>query len=266
MVTFAPDAKLESKIDGLLETLAPDARVTHAKAMTCMLSCKVRDAQLQKSLEQDANTYFTMSSAFAVPPWSPGLKLSADEKKARSTYAHIGEVHARLMADARFAGRRDQALQNMGKGKDAFAKFQENFNRVHKAALEATAEEVRREGKAIDSKILDLYLQRSAPAERGKEEQHYKNSVDLTNRMAQRMGQLPLENGKPKPGAQRFSASGHVRIVGSRLRFDWTSFKQTDEGLPALAQWLCSAHCTDFKYRFNSIAAGEEDDEADGID
>jgi hypothetical protein len=36
--------------------------------------------------------------------------------------------------------------------------------------------------------------------------------------------------------------------------------------LPALAQWLCSVHCTDFKYRFNPIATAEEDDEADGIE
>jgi hypothetical protein len=118
----------------------------------------------------------------------------------------------------------------------------------------------------MDATVLDLYVQRSTPGEPGQGAQHFKNSVDLMQRMAARMGQLPLENGKPKPGAERFSASGHVRIVGSRLRFDWMSFRQIDEGLPALAQWLCSAHCTDFKYRFNPIATAEEDDEADGMD
>jgi Zn-dependent protease len=266
VVTFAPDAKLEVKIDKLLQTLDPKVQVDHAKSMTCMISCKVPDGQLQKSLEQDASTYFAISTGFAVPPWSPGFKLSADQQKARATYTRIIEVHGRLMKEPRFAGERNKAMHEIGKGKDAFAKLQETFARVQKEVLKATAEEVGRDGKAIDSTVLDLFVQRSTPAAHGLEEQHFKHNVELTQRMARRMGQLPLENGKPKPGTERFSANGHVRVVGSRLRFDWLSFRQTDEGLPALAQWLCSAHCTDFKYRLNPIPNGEEDDEADGID
>jgi Zn-dependent protease len=266
VVTFAPDAKLETKIDELLQKLAPEAQTAQAKSMTCMISCKVPDGQLQRSLDQAANTYFAMSAGFAVPPWSPGLKLSAEEQKARSTYARIVEVHGRLMREPRFADQRTRAIKEIGKGKDAFTKLQEAFNRVQRDVLKATAEEVRRDGKSIDATVLDLFVQRSTPGEPGQGVQHFKNSVDLTQRMAARMGQLPLENGKPKPGAERVSASGHVRIVGSRLRFDWMSFRQLDEGLPALAQWLCSAHCTDFKYRFNPIATAEEDDEADGMD
>lgn len=267
VVTLAPDAKLEAKIDAVLQKLAPDEEIDRAKSISCMLSCKVPDGQLQKKIEQDANTYFAMSAGFAVPPWTPGLKLSTDQQEARTTYARILEVHGRLMTEPRFTEERKQALHKIGKGKgkDAFAKMQETFNRIRKEVLKATAEEVRRDGKAIDATVLDLYLERSTPGEPGTGEQHFKNSINLTQRMAQRMGQLPLENGKPKPGADRFAASGGIRVVGSRLRFDWMSFRQTDEGLPALAQWLCSAHCSDFKYRFTPIKA-EADEEADEID
>lgn len=145
------------------------------------------------------------------------------------------------------------------------ARMQETFNRIQKEVLKATADEVRRDGKAIDSKVLDLYVKRSTPGEPGKGAQRFSDSVSLTQRIAERMGQLPLEKGKPKLGAERFSASGSVRIVGSRLRFEWMSFRQPDEGLPALAKWLCSAHGSDFKYRFTPIK-GAADEEVDDID
>src|SRR5262249_120984 len=155
--------------------------------------------------------------------------------KARTTYARILEVHGRLMMEPQFAEERKQAVQNIGKGKDAFAKMQENFNRVQRDVLKATADEVRRDGNAIDSTVPDFYGQPATPGEPGQGVQHFKDNVSLTQRMAERMGQLPLENGKPKPGAERYSASGSVRIVGSRLRFEWMSFRQPDEGLRALA-------------------------------
>jgi Zn-dependent protease len=262
VVTLPADAKLEAQINAQLEKLSPDALIEHAKAISCRLSCKIPDRQLEKELKQDASTYFAMTSAFVVPPWSPGFKLSDDERKARATYARIAEVHMRVIMEPRFVDQRKEAFKSVGKGKEAVAKMQETLVRIRNDVNQATADEVRRD-KAIDATLLDLYIERSTPPKKGVDP--VKRQVDLTLRMAQRMGQLPLENGKPKPGAERFSANGGVRVVGSRLRFDWLSFRQPDLGLPALAQWLCSAHGTDIKYRLTALAAqaNDEDDEFD---
>ena len=263
VVTLPADAKLEAKTAALLDKLSPDALTEHAKSISCRLSGKVPDGQSQKILEQDARTYFAMSTAFVVPPWSPGFKLEDDERKARVTYARIAEVHMRTIMEPRFVDQRKEAYKNIGKGKDAVAKMQKTLSRIRDDVNKATADEIRRDAKAIDSTLLDLYIERAAPPAKGADP--VKRQVDLTLRMARRMGQLPLENGKPKPGAERFSANGGVRVVGSRLRFDWLSFRQTDAGLPALAQWLCSAHCTDIKYRLTALA-GQADDEDDEFD
>ena len=51
------------------------------------------------------------------------------------------------------------------------------------------------------------------------------------------MGQLPLENGKPKPADERFSLrSGFDMRTGSQVRLEWLWFKQVLDGVPALGE------------------------------
>ena len=250
VVTLPADAKLEAKTAALLDKLSPDALTEHAKSISCRLSGKVPDGQSQKILEQDARTYFAMSTAFVVPPWSPGFKLEDDERKARVTYARIAEVHMRTIMEPRFVDQRKRPTRISAKERTPSPKC-----RRHSAASATTLTRRRptRFAATLRRSIPRCSICTSSePRSPAKGADPVKRQVDLTLRMARRMGQLPLENGKPKPGAERFSANGGVRVVGSRLRFDWLSFRQTDAGLPALAQWLCSAHCTDIKYRLTA--------------
>jgi len=268
LVTLPADGKLEKKWMTELQAQCPNVRIDSAKSVTLWtLVCIAPTADAAQRLEREANGYFALSrTEFLTPAWFPSQSLTAEQHKARTTYAKVEDVHSRILAEPRYANESGALFHLVGKGKDAIAKMKENFERIQRETVTAAVDEVRREGEAaVDFKLLDLYMAAALP--NGPAQQRAVERAKRNREMGQRMGQLPLENGKPKLGDERFSASGHVQRTGLLLRFDWLWFKQVGEGLPALAEWLCSEHCIDFKYRIEPAADVDDgEDEAAAVE
>jgi hypothetical protein len=146
--------------------------------------------------------------------------------------------------------------------KDSLRRFIENFRRIRREAAAAAVDAIRKRKAAFDGKVLDMYLAHSGASADVAPAQLVAQERQRGLAMGELMGQLPLKNGKAVPGAERLSASGRATQSGRRLRLQWLAFRRVEDGLPALAEWLCAAHCTDFKYRIEPVADVDDEDEA----
>lgn len=77
------------------------------------------------------------------------------------------------------------------------------------------------------------------------------------------LGQLAMTDQSPDPAARAYSTRfGSVDRAGLLLDFGFLSFEQTDEGLPALADWLCKQGAKKMKFDVHSSPGyelGEEE-------
>ena len=98
----------------------------------------------------------------------------------------------------------------------------------------------------MDTELVERYLALSADGAGAT------NRFDrITTEIAPLLGQLPLRDGRPLPGEERYSSHwGSIRRNGLLLTFNWFSFSRVFDGAPALAGWLCKKGCLDFKYDF----------------
>ena len=99
----------------------------------------------------------------------------------------------------------------------------------------------------MDTELVERYLALSADGAGAT------NRFDrITTEIAPLLGQLPLRDGRPLPGEERYSSHwGSVGRNGLLLTFNWFSLNDVFDGAPALAGWLCKKGCLDFKYDFH---------------
>jgi hypothetical protein len=247
LVTLPPQEPLRHEWEGKLSVLCPDYRVDDTRSpANWTLVCIAPNDREAEALDQEVSTYFTFS-AWLIPPWSTTRSLTPAQQKARQTYVKLRAAENRLTREP--PGKLDEVFSQMNKNKAAWDKFQEELVQSHRESVTKALEEVRREGEpAVDLQMTRLYETWNLPLSQDKRKEPEKIRKVL-DEMAERMGALPKQNGKLKPGADHESARfGRVTRTGLLLRFDSLAFHRTGDGLPALAEWLSSRECLSIKY------------------
>ena len=72
----------------------------------------------------------------------------------------------------------------------------------------------------------------------------------IWRQLAPKLGQLPLVDGQPAPGADDYGAGGTVGRHGLLMEITALSLNEAATGLPALADWLCQHDCRSIRYEF----------------
>jgi Zn-dependent protease len=266
LVTLPGQGPLREDWEGKLKTLSPNYRVADMRSIArWTLVCIAPGDSEAEALEQEMTVYFTFSTRL-IPPWSKTPHLKSAQRKARRTYAKLRAAQQRLSQgnSAALEGLTDQM------DKADYDKFVKKMAQLHRESVTKALAEVRGEGEpAIDLETTRLYENWSlAPENKIATPQ---DRSKLFDPLIARMGALPQENGKRKPGADLESAFfGRVTRTGMLLRFDQVAFRSAGDGLPALAEWLCSRQCIALKYRLRPlpprrvpVAAPVEPDEDD---
>ena len=234
---------------------------TTNSAVRLRLYCVAPDAEVARAIEDDVQSYLSAPARMhLVPPWS-GADLRTPEQRAqqrlaRQTYGKLQRAVVQGYRDPVSRAMQQRLLQASRRADPAEmarlrAEYRHLIDRLNQRHLE---EVVRDHRGAVDGKIVELWLALPKPAIGVAADQ------DLVRQLAERMGQLPLVQGRPVPGADRYSTRwGTVTRTGLMLRFDWLSFQRVGDGGPALVDWLCRQGCFDLKYEFQALGNPDED-------
>jgi Zn-dependent protease len=251
LVTFPDDQMLRKEWEEKLSGVCPDYRVEDRRSLArWTVVCIAPNEGEAAALEQEMRDYLTNPSTL-IPPWSTGPALTPLQQKARATYAKIQAAQQRLTTD--HSAEMKEALSEVSKGKGGWDKFQEQVSRWHRETMTKALAEIRSEGEPdVDLPTTRLYETWTLPAENQKRNPDEERKI--FNQLLDRMGTLPQRDGKIAPGADHRSARfGTVTRTGQWLRFDSLAFTRCGEGLPALAEWLCSRKCIAIKYRLRPL-------------
>jgi hypothetical protein len=84
----------------------------------------------------------------------------------------------------------------------------------------------------------------------------------LLRRVAGQLGEIPHIDGVPNPPADAAGArGGMVAAHGLLIEIAWLPLNDPTTSLPLIADWLCRAKCTTFKYELEAGYALEGFDE-----
>jgi Zn-dependent protease len=228
------------------------------------VSCNAINQQLAGELESELNEYFHNDSTQSlIPPWIPDDRRSPEQhaahQLARKTYLRAQR--------GRWDGYADPKMQELQK-------------QIGEAQRQGDKSEVTRLTRQMTELVEDLERQRLNKLKSGTDGPVDVEVIDLfaalpamntkTNRdgmmrtlqeIARRMGQLPLENNRVTPGADRFAThGGWASSKGRLVHLSLLSFRRIRDGAPALIDWLCAKGCTDLKYEMHSGTAPDPDE------
>lgn len=234
------------------------------------LSCIAPDATVAASIESDANGYFLPGSAmFLTPPWIPGV--TKEQQQARELYvklqtANVSEWNSSNSTAFHKKIANAQRLGDQAKVK----KLRDQYNASYEEATRESFAKLRQEATNQSAReVIDLYqhyqaaLKKATDAARAKGFDEELASREPTrkqwpwtktlNQLAVRMGQLEMDRENPVAGADRYSVRwGSAKRNGLLMTFQYLSFSELAEGLPSMAQWLCSKGCKQINYEFHS--------------
>jgi hypothetical protein len=225
------------------------------------LMCIARTEEEAKAIETETREYFQLAGMFVAPPWLGINSWSPEQKSqhelARKTYGKLQKTGYDFFKDASLKELQTKirAAQRQGDNAEVtrLAKEQKELLNNYK---QKQLDELRSLGeKLVDIKLIDLYT--NLP-------ESYTNKLrkEIMLQMGERMGQLPLTDGRLTPDAEKYAVRfGTVTRNGLILHFGYVSFYRTFDGMPKLTDWLCSKGCVDFKYELSGEPAyeGEED-------
>jgi hypothetical protein len=237
------------------------------------LECVAPDERVAEAIKGLSDRYFRVPwEMYAIPPWSPEFSLSDQHTKARRTYQRL--IRGPNLRD-------DEALQTLseqvdeeydayersGERDQRIRRLEEQIEQRESELSEQFRDQLRDEGEEqVDIALVDLYerLPKYETIAGASQEEAAKATEDYSEQMRQwrlevgaRLGQLPIEDGRPQPGAARHSATCYLQRKDLRLTFSELRFARIFDGPQALAQWLHSQGCTDFQYGI--MGTGEED-------
>jgi hypothetical protein len=228
------------------------------------LMCLARDGDAAQRIQEELDEYFRAPFTFhLIPPWSPVAAQSPGQwqqyRLARQTYHKLISAGAGTREDPAISDldkRVSEALQQ-GDGAEV-RKLQTERQKLYEKRRD---EELRRladlNDGTVDTEVVKQYIeQQKKPAsdETGADEDEEPASLKDPGyqRMAARMGQIELADGKPVNGSDRFSAkfgsAHHTTLV---INIPFLNFDDAAEGAPALVRWLDARGCQGMKYEFN---------------
>ena len=248
-------AQLIEDVDGLratqtsLEKLGASVLVsTPSEPLTMRLSCKPTSAAAGKALDRELGGYFLGRGLNLLPPWAPHVSWTPVERvrfgKARDTYQTISHALANAQSDPAVFSfvKRAQPVYDAG-DTAGMARLEVErvalFARVRRAHLLAL-----RQDPVVDTAVVNAYIT-------------IEEEADSTTQRARRtalvgplLGQLPLADGQPLPGAADWSVAGFVDSRGKTLDLPSLRFVDAFQGPPAVARWLLANGCRDVRYAF----------------
>jgi Zn-dependent protease len=248
---------------GQLESQDADVFVSTEQFDTWFsLECDAPNEQVAEEVRTEAHQYLGMPwNMCLIPPWSPEMTLTDEHRKARRTYQRLLQG-PNLDDDHRI----QQLRQEMGhtgttsdqqKAGSLRKQYQERVDELTRQFYQ----QLRESGEGqVDVTLLDLYSRRpvyDSPAEAlgadsKKAIQEYTEALEQWSLAAgARLGQLPIADGKPKPGADRYSCAGYATRDGLKLQFSQLMFRRMHDGPQALLEWLHDIGCAGFRYGFD---------------
>ncbi len=218
---------------------------------TFSLACIAPNEQVARAISDEVKEYADAGRMYLIPPWSGSDTRSSQQRQqhrlARQTYVRLQRAGASGYRDpaARTVQKKMVEAQRRG-DKEELTKLQMGYKRSLEEANQRALQKVRQESQ-MDTELVERYLALSADGAGAT------NRFDrITTEIAPLLGQLPLRDGRPLPGEERYSSHwGSVGRNGLLLTFNWFSLNDVFDGAPALAGWLCKKGCLDFKYDFH---------------
>jgi len=263
-LTLPDDAKLREDWEAKLRPAWPDLHVlAKSAAALWTLVCTAPDERTAKAIESEVRTYFAYGeSQRLIPPWSTKQRLTDAERNARTTFSKIQEIQIREYNDRRrWLSAERKTKRSDGK---AVESFRERIDMLRRQAAGVAVREVARGAdRSTDLELVKLYEAWVIPEESKKRTPE--EATKIRSQMRERMGMLPLGNGVPILEGDS-ALSGLLLRTGALLRFNWIAFKQTESGLPALADWLCAKKCSQIRYRLERIEEDQDEDDTGTAD
>jgi Zn-dependent protease len=262
LVALPPgDATARERWLGSLEGLASTVFVaTPETSARIQLSCLAPSADVASRIEEDLGNYFLAAAMHIVPPWLEGDARTPAERarhaRARRTYAQLARAPAVAYQDPRLM----EYLEKMGEARDT--REAERLRSEHLAlGAELRAKEIDRirQVPETDGDVVARYQALFAGGP---------DSVDpgrMTAELGPLLGQLELTDGKPKPAAGAFAATGGISRQGLLLAMPFLRFEDPFQGPPALVKWLRDRGCSDFRYALTPGFVPGQDGEEDGL-
>ncbi len=251
---------------GELQRLTKEVFVDSANfPATFSVSCRLADERLTKELENELKEYLSNdSSRSLIPPWLPDDRRTPEQRTAhqlaRKTClrAQTGKWDGYSDPRMRALQKRIGQAQRQGDGAEATALTREMTDLAEDSGKQRLNRLKTGAEGPMDAAVIDLF--NTIPAFTTRTNQDV--TTRILQEIAQRMGQLPLVNGRVTPGEDRFSTRGGMVSGKARaLHLSWLSFQRISDGAPALIDWLCGKGCTDLKYDIRSGTGSDRDEE-----
>ncbi len=238
------------------------------------LECVAPNEEAAKEIEKETRHYFTiLAPMHAMPPWSPVATLTDQHRQSRATYERLDrgpDFDPDLDEDPILEQLKEQMVNvDPTSDREAFKTLQEQYQRRMKKLTEEFRQRLRAMGDdQVDVTLIDLYEKRpqyvpsavESDTDSENAAKAYSEALQQWNLdIGARLGQMPLVDGNPKRGSDRYSATGGVVREGVQLRFPYLSCCRAFDGPEAMVEWLRAKGCTEFRYGFGGAIAGTED-------
>jgi Zn-dependent protease len=217
------------------------------------LACVAPNDKAAEEIEAAAADYFGAGNLHLIPPWSKLDARSTEARdrhhSARRTFTLLRHAQSEVYGDPAVLNIQKQMTTARRQGDSAeINKSFDELGRAMDAARLRSLEKVKSAPMA-DQPFIEAYS--SLPPANGSN--HLERTKQMVSDLGPLLGQLPLHDGKPSSADVRYSARfGSITRHGLLLSFNWMSFDDAIDGPVALAEWLCSKHCLDFKYAFHA--------------
>ena len=215
-----------------------------------VLTCIAPNAEKAAAIQAETQEYLSAPPTMhLIPPWIVYDTRTADERArhtlARHTYAELQQASAKRFGDPAAVALQKRLRQAQQRGdQDAVPALRDDLKKLYADLATNAIKAVRNEGEGkVDAQVIDLYTALPAyPSTNGE----YRAALQA---IAVRLGQVPMHDGQPLPGAERWSARwGIVKRTGLVLSIPWLSLHDAFNGAPAIADWLCSKGCLALRY------------------
>jgi Zn-dependent protease len=254
---------------GEVKRICPQTSLDSAEAgCPFTLTCIARDTEEAKAIADDAEQYFKIPAMVCpIPPWSKEHALSPKHRKARRTFLEIQNRRVAQYDHPQIASLRERIVKAAERqDREALVRLSQKRYELTVQLQREALEKMRQEGPAHwDLELVDLYLHAPGPQaaefldDAQLEEQFDAETVaadfekyqEWAIELGARLGQLPLADGVPVGGVDRYACRcGTVSRAGLLVRFAGVNFARASDGAPALADWLAGKGCVDLKYEF----------------
>lgn len=261
-----------------LEQRCPHVFVDSEQSFTPFrLSCRAPDAATARAIAGELESYLPLpATMYPVPPWSKEQSVTPEQQKARRTYLAVQKRRGDAYGSPRVQALQKRVGQSRRRGdRHATEKLQKEIQQAIQEEQQAILEKMRQDGaEPWDLAVLDLCKEQialpwagiamddedaevdaeAAPAELRDGLAAQREAAQQWNlKLGERLGQLPLRDGKPREGSDRRSTrSGAVTHTGASLQLEWWRFVFTAEGAAALVEWLAQKGCREMQYELLS--------------